>query len=126
MRVVTGLAICLAIIIAAGIFININLASSSDRMTENINRVEKLAKESSWAKAKEELNSMENMWSSSKKTWPMLIDHIEIDNIDASLSKADKYIETRDLSLLLGEISALRLYIRHIPEREAFVLKNIL
>jgi hypothetical protein len=79
-----------------------------------------------WGNAKARIASVNSDWKSTSKIWTALIDHIEIDNIDASLSKMEKYISVKDTSMALAEIATLQLFIRHIPEKEAFNLKNIL
>lgn len=79
-----------------------------------------------WDSAKKQLETFEYTWEKTKFGWAILLDHFEIDNIDNSITKSRKYVESKDYSLALAELEALRQYILHIPKKESFSLENIL
>jgi len=60
-----------------------------------------------------------------EKAWTVFLDHEEIDNIDTSLVRISKYIETKNTSMAMSEIAVLRQFVKHIPENESLSLKNI-
>lgn len=126
LKVFSSLIILLALIIGTGIYSSRTLASSSQRLEKHISQIEENAANGSWNKAKENLSYFEEEWSKTEKTWAILLDHVEMDNIDESVSKVAKFIETKDTSLTLGEVSTLKQYVKHIPEKESFNIKNIL
>ena len=79
-----------------------------------------------WDAAQMELNITQQDWDKSKTWWTILLDHQEIDMIDLSLKRLDKYIITQNLPLSLGEVAALELLINHIADTEQLNLRNIL
>ena len=82
---------------------------SADSIVEKLNHVEGLIQVEKWEEAEVELSKMEKEWKETKKMWSILLHHQEIDNIDISLKRAEKYIEGKSPVLGLGELSALRL-----------------
>lgn len=121
-----ALAIVLVLLIlGAGILVLGALDQSSKRLESHISLMENRMQSGDWKGAKESLQILESDWSKIKGTWAMLIDHIEIDNIDTSLSRAKQYIETQQYSLALAEASVLKQFVRHIPKKEGFNLENI-
>lgn len=119
--------ICLiAVIIASGSLTLYYLNVTADKLEYNVKNASESVKTSQWKIAEDQLGSFEQNWEKTKVGWAVLLDHFEIDNIDNSLSKSQKYIESRDPSLALAELEALRQYILHIPEKEGFSLENIL
>lgn len=125
MKPIIAIIITVIVIITAGIILQSNLKKSSDIMTTGLDSVTSMASSENWAEATERLNSTEDYWEKTKKVWSMSIDHAEIDNIESSLSRVKEYIRSRDKALSLGEISNLRLYISHIPQKELVSLENI-
>ena len=79
-----------------------------------------------WEAAQKELNTALQRWDKNKTWWTILLDHQEIDNIDMSMNRLEKYIETQDISLSLGEVSTLKLQVDHISDTEKLNLQNIL
>jgi hypothetical protein len=125
-KVMTVLVILLGVVIGSGIYSFRTLSSSSRVLENHINGIEYYSKAASWEKAKEGLSYFEKDWEKTEKSWAILLDHNEMDNIDASLSKIAKYIEAKDRALTLGEVAVLGLYVKHIPDKESFNIKNIL
>ncbi|MDR3599967.1 MAG: DUF4363 family protein [Desulfosporosinus sp.] len=79
-----------------------------------------------WEAAQKELHTTQQRWAENKTWWTVLLDHQEIDNIDISLNRLEKYIETQNVSLSLGEVSVLKLQVNHIFDTEQLNLQNIL
>lgn len=124
-KVITSIIVLLAVIIGASIFSSRILASSSEKLQQQISEIERNTSEGNWEKAEESITSVEKDWEKLEKTWAKLIDHMEIDQIDNTLSRLTKYIETQDKPLALAEAAALKKYIEHIPEKESLQLKNL-
>lgn len=126
LKVTISIFLILGIIILAGLISFHILDSSSRKIQNQLVEVEKNTAAGDWEKAKAALNSVNQNWEKTSKVWTALIDHIEIDNIDESLSKMEKYILVKDTSMALAELSTLKLFIKHIPDKESFNLENIL
>lgn len=124
-KVITSLVLITALVFGVSIYTK-NIIDSTSRNLENqVTVVEDNTRAGNWEKAEAELSNMEKDWSRTKKIWAMLLDHIEVDNIDETLSKMSRYIESRESSLALAEASTLKQFIKHIPEKESFKLENI-
>lgn len=125
-KVLTVVVVLAAIIIAAGIVANSSFSSSADRLDTHIENIEKTVSDGNWTGAEQSLLDIQRVWSKTQDLWSALLDHAEMDNIDATLSKLEKYIKSRDKALTLGEASLLKLYVKHIPEKEKFNISNVL
>lgn len=125
MKIIISIAILLAVLIFSGVFTVNMLYKDAGIIESQINDIEELVKNEDWPRVKELLNQMEEKWSGTEKSWTMLVDHMEIDYIDISLTRLKSYIEAEDKTLALGEVGVLRQYVRHIPEKESFKLKNV-
>jgi len=125
-KIIIPIVILFLLVIGSSIFATSTLTSSSKNLERQVSQIEDSAKDGSWDKAKESLASVENDWSKTEKVWTVLLDHIEIDNIDTTISRLSMFIEAKDKSLTLGEAAALKQYVKHIPEKDSFKLKNIL
>jgi uncharacterized membrane-anchored protein len=126
LKFTASIGILLIIILVSGIFSLKILETTSRKIEIQLADVESNTKSGNWEKAESYLSSVNTNWKQTSKVWATLIDHLEIDNIDNSLSKTEKYIYAKDTSMALAEIAALKQYIRHIPDKEAFSLENIL
>ncbi|MCR4434875.1 MAG: DUF4363 family protein [Clostridiales bacterium] len=124
-KVVTWVTVLLVLIIGSGIYMNKSLEQTSKRLESNIMQIEDAAKSNDWEKARQHLGSIKTSWGKSQKSWTMLIDHTEIDNIDDTLTRLEGFIDSENTPLTLGEAASLRQYVKHIPEKEAFNLRNI-
>jgi hypothetical protein len=118
--------ILLLAIVSTGIYAKSTLSKSSEKLVNYITNMESNALAGNWENAKVELAQMQTYWSKAEKTWSILIDHIEIDNIDMTLSKMEKFIDVKDTSMALSEAAALKQNIQHIPDKESLNLENIL
>jgi hypothetical protein len=49
-----------------------------------------------------------------------------MDNIEFSLAKVKAYVSSHNQALALGQLEELKLMLKHIPEKEALNIKNIL
>jgi hypothetical protein len=79
-----------------------------------------------WKEASDEISKVETKWNKTENFWAMLIDHMEIDCIEESLTKSKNYIETQNISLSLAELDTLKFAVEHIYKKELVNLKNVL
>lgn len=126
LKVILIVSILIISIICSGIFTNHILNKDSKIMEDHITQMEIYVKNRDWLKAEEELEHIREYWSQVQSTWAMLQSHFEMDNIDSTLTKVSEFTKTREFSLTLAEASLLKQYIKHIPEKVAFNLENIL
>ncbi len=114
-----------ALILGAAFFTNRILLSDAHSLEEKIVTVEANMKEEDWEKAQSVLASILSEWPTVESKWALLIDHAEIDNIEDALTKVAEYIKAKEASLALAELSTLKNYITHIPEKESLNIENI-
>ncbi|NLJ72780.1 MAG: DUF4363 family protein [Syntrophomonadaceae bacterium] len=126
MRLLLPILIVLALIIGGGFWMNSSLANSTDNLTAQIEIINKKVKNNDFASAISEVEELERKWEKESKWWPILLDHQAIDNIEFSLSKIKEYVTQHSKPLALGQLSELKLMLKHIPEKEELTIKNIL
>lgn len=125
-KIITAVAVLTAFIAGTSLIAHRVLDKTSTDLLDSISGVESGTAASNWNSVEISLKQVKNKWSGVSGTWAMLIDHQEIDNIEVTLSRMEKFISARDTASALAETSALRNYIQHIPSREALSLKNVL
>jgi hypothetical protein len=101
------------------------LSHSASKIDYQIRKVEANSRANNWTNANLELINLEKEWKKSSNTWAMLIDHVEIDNIDNSLTRMKEYIKAKNSVLSLGELANLKQYVNHIPQKESFSFNNV-
>ncbi len=125
MRLLTTLAVILALVIGMGAWFNHSLQTSSDDLTGQIEMLSSTIRQQDWETAVEHSENLEKLWEQKAKWWPVFLDHQEMDNIEFSLARVKEYVISQDDSLSLGQLSELKLMIEHIPRKEAVNLENI-
>ena len=113
-------------IIFSGIYTNKVIADDSKVLEQHITVMQDHIKNNNWLGAENELICIKEYWSKKQSNWAILQNHIEIDNINSTLTKVTEYISTKVLSLALAESSLLMQYIQHIPKNSSFSIENIL
>lgn len=116
----------IAIITVSGLITHKALYSSSVDLENKLTSIENYTLSSDWVNADKTLKKVSEKWMSVKKTWSVLIDHQEIDNIDITLTRMEKFIQCKDTPSALAEAAALIKYVKHIPRKEVPGIENIL
>lgn len=125
-KVVISIVLLTAAIIFASLYAQSYLSKTALLYEKEVTQIEKGIRAGSWENVGSILDKTSDKWEKDKKLWAVLIDHAEIDNIDETFSRMKEYIYARESSSALAEASALELYYRHIPAKEALSLENIL
>ena len=112
-------------IIAVSLYANIYLKTSAQNIAPHINNIGIYSQRQDWNSASKEMKLLESKWSSVKSVWSMLIEHQEIDNVEVSMDRVSKYVESKNSSDALAESASLGLFIEHIPETYELNLGNI-
>lgn len=115
----------IAIILGMNLYTIHTLENSSDTLEAHINPIEASLKKQDWTGAQNEFELLRKQWQRIEKAWTILVDHFEIDNIDISIRQVGAYIDGKEETDALAEMTALRQYIRHLPQKEYLKLKNI-
>lgn len=99
---------------------------SAQKLSGHLETVENFIQQGKWDQARKELGQVQVAWEDTKHWWTVLLNHDEIDNIDISMKRLAKYVETRGVTFSLGELSALKLLVDHVADTESLNLENIL
>ncbi len=126
MRMLVTLVIILTIIIGSAFWTNHSLQTSADELAKQIILVNDEVKSGKWESALAQMGKLETTWQNKAKWWPVFLDHQEMDNIEFSLAKAKAYVANQDQALALGQLSELKLMVKHIPLNEKVSIENIL
>ncbi len=126
MRVVTTVITGLVLLVGLSLGVYKYVHDSSQSMVGQLEQVETMIQNAKWDGAKVQLEQTKISWDQTKYWWTILLDHQELDNIDIGMSRLQRYVDTQGLSLALGELSALKMLVDHISDKEAFNLRNIL
>lgn len=126
MRLLAALLIIFAGVVVLGGWTNYKLEVTTGDLLKTIDSLDRAIEKKDWDRAGEGTARLEKSWEEKAGWWPVLLDHQEMDNIEFSLSRIKEYVSSHDLSLSRGQLAELREMIRHIPEKEAVTLKNIL
>lgn len=126
MKQLTVTIIILGLIIGLGLWTNSLLHQSAEELVNSIDKITAEIKDDRWAEAVNHTGELGKAWKDQAGWWPIILHHEEIDNIEFSLAKTKEYISNRDKTLSLGQLSELRIMIKHIPAKEAVTLRNIL
>jgi hypothetical protein len=126
MKPVLIILITTAAILVSGILTQQMLYSESDRLHNSLCTLEDYIISQNWEEAEKTLEKFHKNWDKISRTWAMLVDHYEIDNIELELSQLSSFINSKDKSLSLSRLSALKTLVKHIPKKESFILENIL
>ncbi|MGM9572399.1 MAG: DUF4363 family protein [bacterium] len=125
MRTILILVLSLGLILTADFFLISYLNASTEQLTAQLNGLEKRIEHNDWQAAKKDLNRWQDNWTKIQNSWTLFIDHQEIDNIELSLNRMQSYIHSQNEVLSLGELSALKYWIAHIPDKESLHWGNI-
>ncbi|MBO8138071.1 MAG: DUF4363 family protein [Desulfotomaculum sp.] len=126
MRLLTVLFVIFLLIVMLGAWSNYAISASAEQFSKTIDEIMMDAENNNWEEAKQKVTFLENRWQKDASWWPVVLDHQEIDNIEFSLARVKEYVAQKNTDLSLGHLSELKLMIKHIPEKEAVTIKNIL
>jgi len=125
LQVIIAIAVILILIVGTSLISKIILTNTSEELVNYVNEIADSIESENWDQANYIVPEIEESWSNTQKKWAMLIDHTEIDNINSSMFRMIKLLETREKNMALIEASVLRQFIEHIPDKTAFYLENV-
>ncbi len=125
MKTVLPITILLILLIVFGVLSYQRIHVSAEELLSQIDSIEALVNAEKWQEAKFALDGLKEAWKGTSTLWSILLNHREMENIELSISKLDRLIASKNITLIPSEIATLRLFIGHIPEKETFALKNI-
>lgn len=125
MRIYVGVVVALVLVLMLGFFMLYNLDNSADKMVADFKSLDNSIATGNWDEAMKGIEKVQKIWDRQKGWWAMALDHQEIDNIDMSLNRIDKYVSMHDRSMASAELAVLKHMLEHIPEKEQVTFQNI-
>lgn len=125
MRTLPTIVIIIVLLLGGSLASYRYIQTTAQTLGSQLGTVEESISAQKWETAQTELKTAQQRWDKTKTWWTILLDHQEIDNIDISLKRLEKYTETHNVSLSLGEVSTLKLLVDHLSDTEKFSLRNI-
>jgi len=117
----------LIVVVILSIFIQKYLEKSSEILVEKIDELMEAVEDDKINESVGIREKIQEKWDDTQNKWAALIDHEEIDNIEETMHRVEMLIgDPEEKVELLSELNRLRFYLKHIPEREAFSLENVL
>lgn len=115
-----------AVLIGFGTFAYYYIDHTANELVSKASLVEQQGNKENWPHAEKAFSSLDSAWIKASTKWTVLVDHQELDNINISLAKIREYIKAKDIPGFKSEVAELKLLLKHIPEKEALNLKNVL
>ncbi|KAB3534090.1 DUF4363 family protein [Alkaliphilus pronyensis] len=123
--VYTTLTILIVFFIGAIYFLQYVEYSCNEILT-HIERLDECILNEDWDKTHSNIEALKKEWRQKKRVWEILLEHYDIDTIDVAISKIEKFADINNKDLALGELVKLKFYIKHIEDKEAFSIANLL
>ena len=126
MKTMIYMIISVIIFVSFAFWAQYKLENSAISLGQHLNQLELAIKNDNWSLADDQIKDITRVWNKNRNMWQMLIDHEEVDNIDSTLARVKQLVELQEKTDSLAEIAALKLFILHIPEKEALNIVNII
>ncbi|NLI61182.1 MAG: DUF4363 family protein [Clostridiales bacterium] len=121
-----------AVIIALIIFLGLAwwntkyLLNTSKELAQEAENIRKSLVDESWDQVNAQVMQFRRLWGRRKKTWLLLVDHDDIDEIDRIIFKIDEMVKLKEKEQALSDIAELRFLFHDIADKEILDLANIL
>jgi hypothetical protein len=126
MRVFTGIIIFFLFFLGLGLYMERIITRQSGDLQQALNRLEAAVLTSDFAALEEQVKSLNQLWTATRKVWVLLIDHRELDEFELSLARAKSYLENQVYIFALAEIVQMKQIINQIPDKQKLSLENVL
>lgn len=101
------------------------LDQSADFLSRKLSEIEPDIKSLNWNQTDIKLKSFTKDWERTKLYWAVITNHKEMDLIEEALLKTIQAVAGGSYTDALINLSVLKNFIKHIPEKERFSIVNI-
>ncbi len=119
------LVLILFLLIGTGWSINYFLTKGVHQLVPAAENLQALIFKEQWDKALVSFHQLKDTWREMSKYWPLVIHHQDLNQIEECLAKLEMYLQYQVPHHSQAELETLITFIRYIPERESWTLKNI-
>ena len=125
MRTLPTIAIIIVLLLGGSLASYHYIQTTTQSLEAQLGTIEQAVSAQQWETAQKELSTSEQGWDNTKTWLTVLLDHQDIDNIDLSMKRLEKYIMTQTIPLSLGEVATLKLLVDQIYDSEQCSWRNI-
>lgn len=126
MKTVVATLVIFALLIGFATFSYYYIDNTTAFLSSHMEKLEKSVQAKEWQKAEKDFTKLKSSWARTNSKWMMLIDHQELDNINISMARLKSFMDAKEHPETMAELGELKLLLKHIPEKEALNIKNIL
>ena len=126
MRALITSGIVIVLIVAFGIGSHLIIDKPANQLIACIDGLEDVLQQEDWEEVEEQLRSGRDLWQDTSSYWSVIIHHDDLDGIEFSLERLEKYIQAKEKGLSMAEMGNLRLLLKNIIDEQKMTLKNIL
>ncbi len=125
MRLPLFLALALVAFLTLGVFVEKRMAATAREMTKMIAEVERTLTRGKRQNALEGLRRFERRWSKTERSWALVTDHQEMDQVHLAIDRADRFLSSGGTAEARAELASLRFLVDHIPKKEALRFNSL-
>lgn len=125
MRLWLAMLIIMAVVVAAGVYIEQQILKTTDNISTELDLVQKQAEAGAWPEAVRVCQQIEQRWSAQRELWSLFIHNHELDVVALYLARAVSLLQNRDLSAALAEINVIKVQLVQLHHQEVLTLQNI-
>ncbi len=125
MKILPGILILMALILALGFFMHRQTVELSADLVATLELLRQKVEVGQWEEALPVAEELKRKWERTNAWWTPFMDHREIDDLDQSMVKVLSLVEVRRLDDLLVEINLAQRMAARILEKERPHLRNI-
>ncbi|MDR5659475.1 DUF4363 family protein [Serpentinicella sp. ANB-PHB4] len=126
MKVVIATIVILALFFVGTFYIGQYVQNASEEILNSAQKIDRAIQQERWEEAAAYIEDLNVKWSDIKKRWLLFMEHYEIDIVDTTIAKLERYVELEELALSTGEVVNLEQAIDHIVKKGSLELSNIL
>ena len=101
------------------------LTETSEQLAHQAEQIRQSVRKELWDEANDQIMQLRRLWGRYKKTWLLLVDHDEIDDIDRTIYRIDEMADLKEKEQVLSDIAELRFFLHDLADKEILSLSNI-
>jgi len=125
MRLPLVLAVLLIAFLVLGAFAERRMRDTARELGAVLREVKGAITRQEKEKALTGLRLFESRWEKAEKTWALVTDHHEMDQVHLAIDRADEYLSAGRLPEAAAEIASLSFLVEHIPRKETLGLRSV-
>gem|GEM_PF-927802 len=125
MRMIVGAVALMIVVVVAGVAFERIMAAEAERILHALRDVEKAILDNRFEEALVLLSHVEERWDRVGRTWPIVVDHHDIDHVSETLIRLRQYMRFGDVENSVVELSAAAYAVGKVASKESFSLTTV-